>query len=413
MPASSTHPSLRPRLPLLIYVLAAGTFLMGTTEFVVAGLLPEMAADLQVGVAQAGLTITVFAVGMIVGAPGMAVLTLRLPRRLTLTLALVVFAIGHVVAALGADLPVLLAARFVTALATGAFWAVAAVVASRAAGPAGSSRALGIVLGGGMLATVVGVPLGALGGQLVGWRGPFWALAALAAVGAVVVARCVPDDDPSDPAPSVRAEVAALRSGRLWLALATCTMVTGGALSVYSFVSPLLTGRTGLPASAVPLALVLFGAAALLGSVLGGRWGDARPYRTALVAAGTTVLATVGLSVASTEPGATLVLFTLLGLTGLSANPVLVACAVRFGGGAPTLASAMATSAFNAGTAVGTWIAGRTLESSLGVLGPTLVGIAGAVLVFVPLVALARRDRPVRAVATAASTDDAVPARAR
>ena len=168
------------RLPFVIVVLAIGTFLMGTTEFIIAGLLPEIAQDLRISVADAGLLITVFAIGMIVGTPTMTIATLRLPRRLTLAGALVVFAIGHVIVAAGSGFGLLLAARFVTALATGAFWAVAAVVAARAAGPGASSHAIGIVLGGGMLANVVGVPLGAFAGQLIGWRGPFWVLAGLA-----------------------------------------------------------------------------------------------------------------------------------------------------------------------------------------------------------------------------------------
>ena len=193
------------RLPLVIYVLALGTFLMGTTEFVVAGLLPKMAGDLQVTVAQAGLLITVFAVGMIVGAPVMAMLTLRLPRRLTLMLALGVFAVGHVIVALGSSFPSLLAARFLTALAaTGAFWAVANVAAARVVGPAASSRALGVVGSGAMLANVFGVPIGALAGQLMGWRGPFWALAVLAVAAVGLIARYVPHDGADDQAQSIR-----------------------------------------------------------------------------------------------------------------------------------------------------------------------------------------------------------------
>src|SRR5215208_2666005 len=184
------------RLPFVVIVLAAGTFLMGTTEFIIAGLLPQIAQDLNVFVAHAGLMITVFAVGMIMGTPGMAILTLRLPRRTTLTLALAVFAVGHIVVATGSGFQILLSARFLTALVTGAFWAVAAVVASRAAGPAASSRAIGVVLAGGMLANVVGVPLGAFAGQLVGWRAPFWVLAVLATLMAALVLRFVPHDDP-------------------------------------------------------------------------------------------------------------------------------------------------------------------------------------------------------------------------
>lgn len=378
----------RSRLPLVIYVLTAGTFLMGTTEFVVAGLLPEIAADFDVTVARAGLAITVFAVGMIVGTPSMALLTLRLPRRLTLTLALLVFAVGHIIVALTDSFAIMLAARVLTAFATGAFWAVAAVVAARIVGPAASSRALGIVLGGGMLANVLGVPIGAFAGQLIGWRGPFWALAALAILLAAAVARAVPASDAQHTSPSVRAEFAGLRSGRLWLTLATCAAVNAGVLSIYSFIAPLLTERTGMPAWTIPIALVLFGTGALIGSVLGGRAGDQHPFATPLVAAAVTLVAAVGLSLFSTLPVPTFILFSLLGLVGLSANPVLVNLAVRYGGHAPTLASAMATSIFNLGTAVGTAITGAALATSLGALSVPLIGVVFAVIVFLPLVTL-------------------------
>jgi MFS family permease len=148
-------------LPPVVFVLTAGTFLMQTTEFFIAGLLPELASDLRVSVPHAGLLITIFAVGMIIGSPTMIILTLRLQRRLTLMLSLLLFAAGHVLVAVSPSFEVIFAARFVTACATGAFWSVAVVVATRAAGPAAGSRALGVVMGGGSLATVVGVPLGA------------------------------------------------------------------------------------------------------------------------------------------------------------------------------------------------------------------------------------------------------------
>lgn len=393
MPATRSVPSTRFRLPLVIYVLTAGTFLMGTTEFVVAGLLPELAADFDTTVAQAGLAITVFAVGMIIGAPGMALLTLRLPRRVTLTLALGVFAVGHVIVAVTDSFAIMLVARVLTAFATGAFWAVAAVVAARIVGPAVSSRALGIVLGGGMLANVLGVPIGAFGGQLVGWRGPFWVLALLAVVLAVAVAWTVPADDADRAVPSIRAEFSGLRSGRLWLTLATCASVNAGVLSIYSFIAPLLTERTGLPNWSIPIALVLFGAGALIGSIIGGRFGDTHPFGTPLTTAAISLLASAGLCLFSTQPVPTLLLFTLLGLVGLSANPVLVNLAVRFGGEAPTLASAMATSIFNLGTAVGTWITGLLLAGTLGALAPPVVGVVFGVVVFLPLATLATLER--------------------
>jgi predicted MFS family arabinose efflux permease len=383
----------RPHLPAAIWILTAGTFLMGTTEFVVAGILPEVATDFDVTVARAGLAITVFAVGMIVGAPTMAMLTLRLPRRLTLMLALAVFGFGHVASALTTNFDVLLVARFVSAVATGAFWAVAAVVASHAVAENARGRALGFVLGGGMLANVVGVPLGAFAGQAIGWRGPFWALAVLAFAMVFAVRAFVPAEAADRTAPSIRNELRSLRSGRIWLTLAICATVNAGVLSVYSYISPLLTDRTGLDASVVPLALLLFGIAALAGSVLGGRFGDRFPLGTPVVTASATVVIAAGLVIAGSAVAPTFALIALLGLVGLSANPVLVTLAVRYGGDAPTLPSAMATSIFNLGTAVGTGITGILISTTLGASAAPVVGVVAGALTFIPLLGLIAADR--------------------
>ncbi len=366
---------------------------MGTTEFIVAGILPEIADDLSVSVSDAGLMITVFAVGMIVGTPAMAALTLRLPRKVTLTLALLVFGVGHVIVAVTSVLPVILAARFLTALATGAFWAVAAVVGAQAAGPSLASKALGIVLGGGMLANVVGVPLGAFAGQTVGWRGPFWALAGLAVLGALIVFRQVPADPEDVPTPSLRAEFRALLDGRVWLVLAGCAVVCGSSLAVYSFISPLLTDNSGLAASAVPLVLAGYGVGAFIGSNLGGGLGARRPFAVLFFSATATFLVLAGLLLFSHNAAVTIVLVVLLGLFGMSTNPVLIGMAVRYADKAPTLASAMATASFNVGTAVGSWIAGMTLATSLGASGPVAVGTIVAAVYFIPLALLLRRER--------------------
>jgi predicted MFS family arabinose efflux permease len=397
--ADGGAPTPRPvRLPFVVYVLAVGTFLMLTTEFVVAGLLPEIAGDLRVSVAQAGLLITVFAVGMIVGSPTMALLTRRMPRRVTLVLALAVFAAGHVVVAVGSSFPLLLTARFGTAWATGAFWSVASVVATRAAGPAASARALGLVGAGGMLANVVGVPLGAFAGQLSGWRGPFWALAALALAAVPLIARHVPREDDQQSV-SVRSELGAMRSGRLWLVLAACAATTGGVLSAYSYISPLLTDRAGIATGWVPLVLVGFGVGSLIGTVAGGRLGDARPHATTTAVAASTTVVLLAICLLSADPVPTVLLVTLLGLLGLSANPVLSSLAVRFAGVAPTLGVAMSVSAYNLGTAVGSWTAGRALDSELGAIGPAVVGTTFAALTLIPTIAISvlqRRSVPGR-----------------
>ncbi|WP_245646712.1 MFS transporter [Microtetraspora niveoalba] len=249
-----------------------------------------------------------------------------------------------------------------------------------------------------MLANVVGVPLGAFAGQLVGWRGPFWALAVLAVAAAGLIARTVPHDGPDHRAVSVRSEVAALRSGRLWLVLAACATTTGGVLSAYSYIAPLLTGRTGIAAGLVPLVLVGFGIGALAGSLVGGRLGDARPHTATIGAAtGATVLLPA-ICLLSAHAWATVVLVALLGFFGLGANPVLISLSVRFAGEAPTLASALSVSAFNLGTAVGTWIAGHALDSSLEATGPAVVGAAIATLTLIPTIriALVQRRRSVK-----------------
>ncbi|WP_329353187.1 MFS transporter [Streptomyces sp. NBC_01261] len=375
------------KLPFVVLVLAAGTFLMGTTEFVIAGLLPEISEDLNVSVSQAGLLITAFAAGMIVGAPAMAIATLRLPRRSTLVLALVVFALGHVVAALSSSFAAVLAARVVTALATGAFWCVGAVVATTAAGPAATSRALGLLLGGMNLANVAGVPLGSWLGQVSDWRGPFWVLAALSAGAAAVIGRFVPDEERRETR-SVRAEFTALRQGRVWLALSAIALLLGGVLATYTYISPLLTERAGLPAWAVPLVLTGYGLGALLGTTVGGRMGDRRPLATLVTTAAASTLVLFLLVFLSTSPVASVVLVTVMGVTGFAATPVLGALVMRFAGSAPTLASALSSSASNVGIAIGSGVAGIALGSSLRQAGPPLVGTVAAALTLVPLTAL-------------------------
>ncbi|MGW2642433.1 MFS transporter [Streptomyces sp. NPDC001348] len=404
---SSAAGSATGKLPFVVWVLAAGTFLMGTTEFVLAGLLPDIADDLNVSVSHAGLLITAFAIGMIVGGPTMAMATLRLPRRLTLVLALVVFSIGHVIAALSTSFTVALAARFVTALATGAFWAVGFVIATSAAGPGDSTRAVSVMMGGLTLANVIGVPIGSLTGQVTGWRGPFWALAILAGLAAAFVGRFLPAAEQRTEV-SVRAEIRALRQGRLWLALSAAVLIMGGVLATYTYITPLLTDRAGIAVGAVPLVLIAFGVGALGGNTLGGHLGDRHPMTTTITAAAATALTLLALIPFSTSPVAAVLLVFLMALAGFTVNPVVTSLAVRFAGDAPTLTSALSTSAYNTGIAAGSAIAGRALDSSLGLTGPALVGTVSTALTLVPLIVLALRGtaRPARIVTRHAGTSD-------
>ncbi|MCQ4122117.1 MFS transporter [Rhodococcus tibetensis] len=389
-PAVRMKPSTR--LPVLVYVLAAGIFLMGTTEFMVAGLLPDVAADLGVDIAQAGLLVTAFAVGMIVGPPVMALATLRLPARFTLVGALAVFAAGHVVAALSESFAVVTASRVVTALATGAFWATGAVVAAAVAGPGASARALAVLSGGLSLAVVAGVPLGTFAGQFSGWRGPFWMLAVLALPAIVAVLRFAPTTARDGPTQvSVGAEIAAVRPWRVWVLLGVIVLAQAGFLGAYSFISPLLTERAGIPVALVPLVLVGFGIGALIGTTLGGRLGDRRPLATITVAVSLTAALLLVLAATAGDSAIVVVVVVLLGASGLGANPVLIAQTLRFAGHG-RLASSLATSAFNLGTAAGSALAATTLSTSLGLAGPAVLGAAvtGSALIPIALLATTR-----------------------
>jgi MFS transporter, DHA1 family, inner membrane transport protein len=378
------------KLPPVVALLALGTFLMCTTEFMIAGLLAQMADDFGVRPSHIGLLITAFAIGMIVGAPLMAIATLRLPKRLALVLALAIFAAGHVIAALSGSFALLVAARVLTAVVTGAFWSVASVVATRAAGPAASSRALGVMGSGVALSTVMGVPLGSLAGEHLGWRGTFWAVAALAALAAVIIGRFAPRDG-QGVAPSVRAELRALRSGRLWLVLGATVLVMGGCMGTFSFLSPLITERSGISLKWVPLVFVCFGAGSMIGTNVVGRFADRRPVATFIACAIAAGLVLAVLIPLSAQPVSAVIVITLLGVVTMAIPPVATGLSVRLAGSAPTLAAALTVSAFNGGIAIGSLVGGQTLDSSLGETGPATVGVVMAALGLVPLIALAAK----------------------
>ncbi|WP_278265276.1 MFS transporter [Nocardia sp. AG03] len=378
------------RLPVLVYVLAAGIFLMGTTEFMIAGLLPDVAADLGVDIARAGLLVTAFAVGMILGPPVMALATLRLPARGTLVGAVVIFAAGHLVAALSDSFTVITVSRVITALATGTFWATGAVVAAAVAGPGSSARALAVMSGGLSMAVVAGVPLGTFAGQFTGWRGPFWILAALAVPAVAAVLRCTPRSFGNDENPvSVRAEIATVRPWRVWAVLAAITLAQAGFLGAYSFISPLLTDLAGISTAAVPLVLVGFGLGPLGGTALGGRVGDRWPLGTITVAITITSILLLVLAATASHSTIVVAVVVVLGASGLGANPVLIAQTMRFAGEGSRLASSLATAAFNLGTAAGSALAATTLSTALGLSGPAVLGAALTVTALIPVAVLA------------------------
>jgi DHA1 family inner membrane transport protein len=377
------------------------------------GLLPQLAAAFRVSTAGAGLLVTVYAIGMMIGAPIMALATLHVPRRTALLAALVVFAVSQVVTAFSSTMGLTVGARFVAALANGTFWAVGAVVATDAAGPGSSARALSVMVSGFTLANVVGAPLGTALGQAAGWQSPFLLLAALTLGATVLVARQVSAAGPShvDIGSAVRAETAPLGRPPIWLLYAGTALIPGGLLATYSFVAPLLLDRAHVAAGIVPLGLLGYGLGAVAGVAFAGRYGDRRPLAV-LVGAVVVQLAVLVAMTAWGENGAVVVaLLVVLGAAALVTNPVLVALVVRAAGGANTLAVALSTSAFNVGIAVGSALGGVALSSAaLALRGPPIVGSLLTALALLPLAALAWTWRA-RAAGVVAATGDAGAAR--
>ncbi|UFR01284.1 MFS transporter [Streptomyces sp. Go40/10] len=391
-PLAGDGPAGKVKLPPVVWLLGAVAFIMGTSEFIVSGLLPQISGALGVSVSSAGALITAFAVGMMIGAPVMSVATQRLPRRSALVAALLVFAAGHVVGALSPNLTLALVGRFAAALGNGTFWAVGAVVATAAAGPAASTRAMGVMVGGITLANIVGVPLGTAAGQLGGWQAPFWVLAALAAVAAAVIARRIPADTTRADT-SLRAETAALRYPRLWLVYLAIALIQAGIMSAYSYVAPLLTDRAHLATALVPLALLGYGVGALAGTTTGGRLGDRRPYGTLIPATALTTALLGAITLWATNSVVAVALVVLLGAAGFTNNPIVVGEVVRIAGAGRSLPMALATSAFQVGIATGSWLGGLALTSGLGMKGPSLTGFVFALTALLPLGLLAASHR--------------------
>lgn len=367
-----TERSRRTRLPRTVYVLALSIFALGTSEFMIAGLLPEIAADTGVSIPRAGLLISAFAIAMAVGAPVLAVATLRLPRRSTLVGALALFIVGHVVGATTAAYTTLLAARVVTAVATGTFWAVAGVVTVSLVGPGLRARALAALLGGLTVANVVGVPVGTFIGQQLGWRATFWAVAAFAALAIVGVLSSMPRGREASAPQGVRAELVAFTGGRLWLALGTTALFQAGIMGSFSYLAPLITHATGLPEGMVPFVLAGFGVGSVVGVNLGGRLADARPWRTLYGA----LAGVVGsLALLALVPAVAPVAVFLLGVSAFTAATPLNARVFALAGAAPTLVSATNASAFNVGNTLGPWLGGVTISVGLGYLAPAALGV--------------------------------------
>ncbi|MEV4673035.1 MFS transporter [Actinomadura sp. NPDC049382] len=382
------------RLPLGVYLLGFSLFAMGSAEFLLAGVLPDVAADLEVPLSSAGFLITAFALGVVIGGPPFAVLSLRWPRRTALMATQGVFAVSVAAGLLG-NYDVLLLSRVVSGVAYAGFFAIASVTAISLVTPDRNARASGVVVSGLSMAMVAGGPAGTLLSQFTQWRGGFWAVVALTLAGIAACHAGIPaaDAGPRPAArPSVSRELSAIRQRRLWGVYGITILTTAAYMITFNYLSAMLTDVTGVPALWIPAILALFGIGAFVGLSIGGRVSDARPHAALLGGAAAIAALSVVMAVAIHEAWAVIPTVFLLGIAAFVLNPAIYARVFAIAGDAPTLAGATTVSAFQFGISCTPVLAAAALAQGTSLTWVSVIGAALAALAL-PLILTDRAAR--------------------
>jgi len=365
--------------PWPILALALACFAVGTTEFVIMGILPDVASSLGVSLSRAGLLVTGYAIGVALGGPVVVGLTARWPRKALLMGLLVVFIAGNLLSAFAPDYGWLMAGRLLASLTHGSFFGIGAVVASAIAGPARRGAAISLMFSGLTLANVLGVPLGTLIGQLTGWRSTFLAVSALGVLALAAVAWLLPRCPPDVPAQQTDGLAALLRP-RLWMALALTVFSFGGVFAAFTFITPMLQDVTGLSARAVAATLFLFGLGMTLGNLLGGKLADWKLLPALVVVLAGLAVVELGVALALPVPAAAVALVFLWGFGAFCAVPGLQTNVVNEAQGAEALASTLNVSAFNVGNAAGAWLGSALVAADVPLRLLPLYSAAAALL---------------------------------
>ncbi|QFT99881.1 Inner membrane transport protein YdhP (plasmid) [Roseovarius sp. THAF8] len=391
-------------MPLALWALTISAFAVGTTEFVIVGLIPTIAADLGVSLPSAGLLVSLYALGVTIGAPVLTALAGKLPRKTLLLALLTLFIAGNAFAAVAPGYGSLIAARFVTGLAHGVFFAIASTIATDLVEREKESSAIATVFLGLTVALVTGVPFGTWIGQTFGWQSTFLGVVALGLIGLIASAVLVPNNLRRGAPPSLKAQMQVLTSPRLLLVYLITAVGYGGNFIAFTYLAPMLTDVTGLSAGAVSLVILLYGASVAAGNILGGKLADRTgpvPALTLIFAGLAASLAALGVALAS--PVAAIAVVAVWGGFAFANVPPLqsytVAIAREVAPGAVDVASGLNIGAFNLGIAVGAWAGGLVVDG-IGLAATPFIG-AVVVLAGIALVrlsgGLARRSHPVAA----------------
>jgi DHA1 family inner membrane transport protein len=372
-------------MPLALYALTAGAFGIGVTEFVIMGLLIQVGADLHVSISAAGLLISGYALGVVVGAPIMTIATARWPRKTVLLVLMGVFTIGNLACAIAPDYWTLMAARVLTAFAHGTFFGVGSVVATTLVVPNKKASAIAIMFTGLTVANILGVPFGTWLGQNFGWRATFWAVTLVGVVAFAIIAALVPKDRSVPEASNLKDDLAVLRRGPVLVGFLTTIMGWVGVFAAFTYLAPMLTKITGFSDAAVSPILLVLGAGLMVGNLLGGRIAD-KHLMTALFGSLFALALVLALMTFALHNKIAMVVFAgLLGAAAFATAPPLQIWVLNKAHGAgQSLASSFNIAAFNLGNAIGAWLGGAVIDHGPG-LGAipwiaSLVPLAGMVL---------------------------------
>jgi DHA1 family inner membrane transport protein len=362
------------RFGLVLLALAMGGFAIGTTEFMAMGLLPQIADGVDVAIPTAGHLISAYAVGVVVGAPVLAFVGARLPRRGLLLALMAAYAGGNALSAVAGSFGLLLLARFLCGVPHGAYFGVASLVAASHAPRGREGRAVAMVMIGLSVANVVGVPAVTWMGQHLGWRSAFWAASALAALTAALVTTFVPAS-PGNAEATGRRELRLFAEPQAWLTLLAGAIGFGGMFALYSYIAEVVTEVGGLPEGAVPVFLLAFGIGMVAGTYVAGPLADWSVFRSLL--GSSFAMAVILLLYAAMAPTGWWALFPAF-LTSVAASVLVVNLQLRLmsvAGDAQTLGAAMNHSSLNIGNALGAWLGGLVIAAGWGYRAPALVGV--------------------------------------
>ncbi|EMN2537912.1 MFS transporter [Acinetobacter baumannii] len=357
----------------VILALAMGGFCIGTTEFVAMGLIQEIAQDLNVSIPEAGNFISAYALGVVIGAPIIAISCAKVPRKKLLLLLMLFYGIANASTALATTSETVLLSRFIAGLPHGAYFGVGALVAAQLANPNRRSTAVALIMMGLTIATVIGVPLATWIGQKFGWRSGFEFSAIIAFITLITIIVFVPNIPVHDTA-SVKNELAGLKNINIWLTLAVGAVGFGGMFSVYSYISPILTEYTHADISIVPFALAVWGIGMVIGGLVAGRFADKNLNKTIVGVLISSAITFLLVSFMMDHIYTALIGLFLTGMTVIGLASTLQMRLMEVAGEAQSLAASLNHSAFNLANALGAYLGGWVLTHNLGWLAPIQIG---------------------------------------